>query len=275
MKVGGQAVVEGVMMRNKDRFAVAVRAQDKKIKVLRKKNTKYPKFFSYFFIRGIIGLFFTLYDGIKALIWSSNQQLEKDEKITTREVAVTIAFSLIFTVIIFVAIPFFSARWIQSEGFLFDVLDGVFRLALFIIYISVISLMKDVKTLFQYHGAEHKVINCYESKLKLNVINSKHCSRFNPRCGTSFVLLVMLIAIVLFTLIPGGMVAKLLGRIVLIPIIAGIAYELVKLSDRFSKNILVRIVTAPGLWLQRITTKEPSDKQLAVAIKSLEAVIKD
>ncbi|MBU1111758.1 MAG: DUF1385 domain-containing protein [archaeon] len=275
MKVGGQAVVEGVMMRNKDRFAVAVRAQDKKIKILRKKNTKYPKFFSYFFIRGIIGLFFTLYDGIKALIWSSNQQLEKDDKITTKEIILTIAFSLIFTVIIFVAIPFFSARWIQSDGFWFDVLDGVFRLALFIIYLSVISLMKDVKTLFQYHGAEHKVINCYESKQKLNVVNAKHCSRFNPRCGTSFVLLVMLIAIVLFTLIPGGLVAKLLGRILLIPIIAGIAYELVKLSDKYCNNILVRIVVAPGLWLQRITTKEPDEKQLMVAIRSLEAVIED
>jgi len=275
MKVGGQAVVEGVMMRNKDRFAVAVRAQDKKIKILKKRNTKYPKFFSYFFIRGIIGLFFTMFDGIKALIWSSNQQLEKEEKITNRDIVLTITFSLIFTVLIFIALPFFSARLIHSEGFLFDLLDGVFRLALFLIYLAGISLMKDVKILFQYHGAEHKVINCYESKQKLNVVNSKHCSRFNPRCGTSFMLLVMIIAVFLFALIQGGMVVELLGRILLIPVIAGISYELVKLSDRFSNNILVRIVVAPGLLLQRITTKDPSDKQLAVAIKSLEAVLED
>lgn len=275
MKVGGQAVVEGVMMRNKEKFAVAVRAQDKKIKVLKKKNTKYPKFFSYFFIRGIVGLFFTLYDGIKALIWSSNQQLEKEEKITTKEIVLTIVFSLIFTVAIFIVLPFFSARWIHSEGFWFDVLDGVFRLSLFIIYLLGISLMKEVQTLFQYHGAEHKVINCYEAKEKLNTVNAKHCSRFNPRCGTSFVLLVMLIAIVLFTLIPGGMVAEFLGRILLIPVIAGISYELVKLSDKYCNNIFVRIAVAPGLWLQRITTKEPDEKQLAVAIKSLEAVLED
>jgi uncharacterized protein YqhQ len=273
MQVGGQAVIEGVMMRNKNKFAVAVRAPDNEIKVKKEKSSKYPKYFNLIFVRGVIGLFYTLYDGIRALVWSSNQQLEEEEKISTKEMVFTIAFSLLITILFFVILPFFTARWIHSEGFIFDLLDGVFRLILFLGYLIAISYMNDVKILFKYHGAEHKTINCYEAKENLTVDNVKKFSRFNPRCGTSFLLLVMIIAIIMFTIVSGPWYVELGARILLIPVVAGIAYELIKLSAKYCNNILVRILVAPGLWLQRITTKEPTDKQLEVAIRALKEVV--
>ena len=274
MEVGGQAVVEGVMMRNKEKYAVAVRLKNGNIKIKKEKNTKYPKAFQIFFIRGIVGLFFTLYDGLRALIWSSDQQLEKEEKLTKKEVIGTIVLSFLFAILIFIALPFFGARWVHSEGLLFDILDGVFRIVLFVGYLLIISLMKDVKVLFQYHGAEHKSIACHEAKKKLTVENVKKYSRFHPRCGTSFIFIVLIISIFLFTFIHGAWYVKLIGRVLLLPVIAGLGYELIKLSGKYSRNPVVKILVAPGLWLQRITTREPSNKQIEVGIKSLKSVLK-
>lgn len=273
MEVGGQAVVEGVMMRNKEKYAVAVRLKDDTIKIKQEKSSKFPKIFQVVFIRGVVGLAYTLYDGIKALIWSSNQQLEIEEKLSKKEVIITIALSFLFAILLFIALPFFGARWLHSEGILFDILDGVFRIALFVGYLALISLMKDVQILFQYHGAEHKSIACYEAKKELTVENVKKYSRFHPRCGTSFIFVVLLLSILLFTFIEGAWYIKLVGRILLLPVIAGIGYELVKLSGKYRKNLFVKIFIAPGLWLQRITTREPSEKQLEVGIKSLKAVV--
>ncbi len=274
MEVGGQAVIEGVMMRNKEKFAVAVRTKDGKIKVKKEKSSNFPKFFNFPFVRGVVGLGYTLYDGVKALIWSSNQQLETEEKLTKKEIIWTITISFLFAIGIFVALPFFAANFIHSEGIWFDVLDGAIRVVLFLGYLSLISLSKDVKTLFQYHGAEHKTIACYEAKKPLTVKNVKKYSRFHPRCGTSFLFVVLILSIIMFALIQGPLWMKFLGRILLLPVIAGIGYEIIKLSGRYRKNPLVKIVVAPGLWLQRITTKEPSDKQLEVGIESLKAVLK-
>ena len=273
MNVGGQAVIEGVMMRNKKRFAVAVRTPNGEIKIKEEKSTKWPKVFDFPFMRGVVGLAYTLYDGVRALIWSSNQQLEKEEELTKKEIIGTIVLSFAFAITIFVVLPFFSARWIQSEGIMFDILDGGFRIALFLGYLLIISMMKDVKTLFQYHGAEHKAIYCNESGENLTLSNVKKYTRFHPRCGTSFLFIVLIISIVVFTLIPGAWYVKLMGRILLMPVVAGISYEIIKMSDKFKKNPVVRALISPGLWLQRITTKEPSDKQLEVGIASLKAVV--
>src|SRR3989344_9618182 len=160
MNVGGQAVIEGVMMRNKEKFAVAVRKKDGSIALFQEKSSFYPKFFEIPFMRGAIGLLYTMYDGVKALIWSSNQSLEADEKLTKKEIVLTIVISLLFAIFFFIIIPFFSARAIQSEGILFNLLEGVFRTVLFMGYLLLIARMNDVKTLFQYHGAEHKTIYC-------------------------------------------------------------------------------------------------------------------
>jgi uncharacterized protein YqhQ len=275
MNVGGQAVIEGVMMRNKHKFAVAVRKKDGSIKVKKDDNSKYPKWFKLPFIRGIVGLCYTLYDGIKALIWSSNQQTEEEEeKLSKREIIFTILTSFIFAIIIFVLIPFFSARWIHAEGYLFDVLDGVIRVGLFLGYLIAISLMKDVKRIFEYHGAEHKTIACHEAGEELNVHNVKKYSRFHPRCGTSFIFVVLIMTIILFSLVNGSWIVELVGRIVLLPVIAGISYELIKLSGKHHKNIVVQVLVKPGLWLQKITTREPDEKQIEVGIKALEGVVK-
>lgn len=274
MDVGGQAVIEGVMMRNKEHYAVAVRNKEGKINILKEKSTQFPKYFQYPFIRGVVGLGYTLYDGIRALIWSSNQQLETDEQISKKEAILTIGISILFSIFLFIVIPFFSAKFIHPDGIGFDAWDGIFRFIIFFGYLLIISRMKDVQVLFQYHGAEHKSIACYEAKEDLTVKNARRYSRFHPRCGTSFLLLVMIISVLIFTLIPGGHVMKFFGRILLMPVIAGIAYESIKLSNKFSKNIIVKSLIAPGLWLQRITTKEPSDLQLEVGLRSLKAVLK-
>ena len=176
MQIGGQAVIEGVMMRNKQRYAVAVRLPNGKIKLKQEKSTSYPKYFNFFFIRGIVGLGYSLYDGIRALIWSSNQNLGTEEKLTTTEIIGTIALSFLFVVLFFIALPFFTARFIQSEGIWFDILDGLFRVILFLGYLGLISLISEVRRIFQYHGAEHKAIACYEAGKKLTVANVKKYS---------------------------------------------------------------------------------------------------
>jgi len=273
MNVGGQAVIEGVMMRNKEKYAVAVRLPNGEIKVKKEKSSMFPKYFNVPFIRGVIGLGYTLYDGVRALIWSSNQNLGVEEKLTKKEVVATIATSFVFAILIFVVLPFFSAQWLSSNGPWFDVLDGVFRVTLFLGYLTLISFMKDVKTLFQYHGAEHKTIYCYENKKELTVENVKTFSRFHPRCGTSFLFIVLLLSIFIFSLISGPIWMKFVGRLVLFPVIAGIGYEIIKLSGKYSENKMVKFFIAPGLWLQRITTKEPNDAQIEIGIRSLKAVI--
>ena len=273
MNVGGQAIIEGVMMRNKEKFAVAVRLKNGRIKIRKEKSSTFPKFFNVPFVRGSIGLFYMLYDGVRALIWSGNQQAAKKEKLTKKEIVFTLLISLLFSLFFFIGIPFFAAGFISSEGSWFNLLDGLFRITIFIGYLFLISLMKDVKTLFKYHGAEHKSIACYEAKEELTVENVKRFSRFHPRCGTSFIFIVLILSILIFTLVSGPMWVKFLGRILLLPVIAGIGYEFIKLSAKHSSNKIVKLLITPGLWLQRLTTKEPDEKQIEVGIKALKAVV--
>ncbi len=273
--VGGQAVIEGVMMRNKEHFAVAVRLKDGSIKVNKEQSSTFPKIYQKPFIRGVIGLFYALYDGLRALIWSSNQQLETDEQLSKWEIFSTIALSLLFSIFFFIIIPFFSAHYIHSTGFLFNILDGAFRLLIFLGYIYLISFMKEVKTLFQYHGAEHKTIYCHEAKQPLTVENVRTFSRFHPRCGTSFLFFIIILSIIVFSFIPGPMWMKLVGRIIFLPILAGIGYEFIRLSGTYINNPFIKLIVQPGLWVQRLTTKEPTDQQLEVGIASLKAVLKE
>ncbi len=273
MEVGGQAVIEGVMMRNKEKFAIAVRLPNGNIRVKKEKSVKFPKIFNVPFVRGVVGLGYMLYDGIRALVWSSNQNLGEDEQLSNKEIVGTVVVSLLFSLVIFVGLPFLFAHLIHPEGFLFDAIDGAFRVLLFVGYLLLISFMKDVKTLFQYHGAEHKTIYCYESGEALTLKNVKKYSRFHPRCGTTFLFIVVLLSIFTFTLISGAWWVELVGRLLLMPVIAGVSYEVIKLAGKYGNNVCVRFLIAPGLWLQRITTREPTDKQLQVGIESLKAVL--
>ena len=274
MEVGGQAVIEGVMMRNKEKYAVAVRLPNGKINVLKEKSSSFPKWFNVFFLRGAVGLGYALYDGVRALTWSSNQNLGKEERLSKKEIAGTVALSFLSAIALFVGIPFFAAKWLHGDGLWFNVFDGLFRVGLFLGYLAIISQMKDVKTLFQYHGAEHKTIYCHENEKELTVENVRGFSRFHPRCGTSFLFLILILSIITFSFLSGAWWIKLGGRILLLPVISGIGYELIKLSSKYGDNLFVKAVTAPGLWLQRITTKEPNDEQIEVGIASLKAVLK-
>ena len=276
--VGGQAVIEGVMMRCKNRVAIAVRKPNDKISLKKQKiNSLTSKsFFKWPFIRGIIILIETLIFGIKALNYSANESLDQEEeKISNWELVITTTVAFIFAILIFIILPLYLTKLTTTDGFWFNLIDGIIRIAIFILYIVAISRMKDVKTLFQYHGAEHKAVACYEAGEPVTVKNAKKYTTVHQRCGTTFLIIVLVISIIVFSLIiTESFLIKVLGRILLMPVIAGISYELLKLGAKYDKNILMRILVAPGLLLQKLTTKEPNDRQLAVSVKAINAVIK-
>ncbi len=294
LSVGGQAVMEGVMMKSPNYMAIAVRKK-KKIIVKKEKLKKRPKFFRWLFIRGILNLIDQLVLGIKALTWSADQQAEKkEEKITKTEMIVTLLISFGFVVLIFIVVPYFITYLAgfkeETRPIMFNLIDGLIKIGFFIIYLVVISLMKDIKRLFQYHGAEHKAVYCYENNKKLTIENAKKFSPLHPRCGTSFLFIVLIISILLFSILPSLVIYLSPGfinlnfwarriilvilRILMIPIIAGIGYELLKLSSRFEKNFLVRILIMPGLLVQRLTTRKPNSKQIEVALMALKEVLR-
>ena len=289
--IGGQAVLEGVMMRNKNKYAVAVRKPDGKIEVDTRELNYDPKSLlrRIPFIRGIIVFADSLSLGMNIISYSASFYEEEEEetgfdralkKIFGKRaddvvMGFTILCSVIMAIALFMLLPYgvseLLKRYVVSEGLVL-LTEGILRMLVFIIYVAAIALMKDIKRLYQYHGAEHKCINCIESGRPLTVKNVKRTSRFHKRCGTSFLLLVVIIGIVLCFFIRTDIIFfRILYRLLMIPVVAGIAYELLRASGR-KDNIFLNIVSAPGLWLQRITTKEPDDEMIEVAIASVEAV---
>ena len=285
--IGGQAVLEGVMMRNRDKYAVAVRTTDGNIHVDvdEFKGAAYGAWVRRTpFLRGIFIFLDSLSLGLKAINLSSAYFDEEDpasvksgasDKREAVFTALVTIVSFAIAIAAFMLLPYFLAslfkRFITSPG-LIAVLEGVMRIVVFVVYILLISLMKDIRRLFAYHGAEHKCINCIESGHALTVENAKKASRLHRRCGSSFLLFVMLVSIVLFFFIRAESLIMRLGlRILLIPVIAGISYELIYLAGR-TDNILLRALSAPGLWLQRLTTKEPDDAMIETGIAAVEAV---
>lgn len=274
MHLGGQAVVEGVMMRNNNKIAVAVRKPDKSIKVIKFNYSRFNKL-KIPFLRGILILIETLYIGMKALFISAEQQETEKSKVTDFELYATIAFSILLAVSIFIFLPLLLSRLITSDTGIINLLDGIFRIAIFIIYLLLISLSKDIKRVFQYHGAEHKVVYCYEDKKPLTVKNCLPYKTLHPRCGTAFIFIVLIISILFFSFIRfDSFLHKFIARLFLIPIIAGISYEILKLSAKHQKSGIIRLLILPGLALQKITTKRPSKQQIEVAIASAKAVTK-
>ena len=291
--IGGQAVLEGIMMKNKDDYAVAIRKPDGEIEVdvsvfrgcLQGKGiTKIP------FIRGVFNFIDSLRLGMKALNYSASFYEDEEAGETKLDKAldkvsggkgesvlmgITTVFSVILAVGIFILLPYFLSslltEYVRNTSLL-AIIEGAIRIFIFFAYIVGISLMKDIHRLYQYHGAEHKCINCIEKGRPLTVYNVKKSSRIHKRCGTSFMFLVMFVSIILFFFIR---VAKpwlrVLIRVALIPVIAGISYEIIRLAGR-SDNFLVKIISSPGMLLQRLTTKEPDESMIEVAIKAVEAV---
>lgn len=291
--IGGQAVLEGVMMRNKDMYAVAVRKPDGDIAV---EIDEYhgiaygSKLLNIPFIRGIFVFIDSLILGLKSLNYSSSFYEEEKEKPSKLDegldhvsgghedtflMVVTTLLSFVFAIALFMVLPYalseVLAKFVRNTS-LVAIFEGVIRILIFILYILLISRMKDIKRLFQYHGAEHKCINCIEKGRPLTVGNVRKSSRLHKRCGSSFILFVMLVSIVLFFFIRvDSYVLRVVVRIALIPVISGISYEIIRLAGR-TDFILVSLISAPGLWLQKLTTKEPDDSMIEVAIKSVEAV---
>ena len=277
--VGGQAVIEGVLMRNKDKIAIAVRREDKSISVKKERVgmlTKKYAFLGLPFVRGTVNLIETLVVGIRALNYSANESInEEEEKITKSEMIGTTVFALVVALGLFLLLPLVLTKLLPTRNeFQFNIIDGVIRLVIFLVYVLLISMMSDVKRIFQYHGAEHKSVNCYESGKSLTLENVRKCSLVHRRCGTTFLLIVMAISIVVFSfIISDSFWVKFGGRIVLMPVVAGISYELLKAGAKYPRNILLRAMVFPGLMLQKLTTREPDDTQLEVAIKALQAVV--
>jgi uncharacterized protein YqhQ len=285
INIGGQAVIEGVMMRAPGSFAIAVRRKDGEIAVRRQKITiDHNRLFKKPIFRGMVGLYDALVLGIKAINFSAEHSGDADEKITKKESFFGLLLGLILGVFLFVFAPLWITEFlkrffslIEKSFFIYNAVDGVIRVIFFLVYIIIISRMKDIQRVFEYHGAEHKSIFTYEAGLPLTVENAKGMSRFHPRCGTSFLLIVMIVAIIIFSLIPkdSAFIIKLSSRVVLLPLIAGVSYEMLKLSARFKNNFFVKILIVPGLWLQRLTTREPDEKELEVAIASIKVALSE
>lgn len=278
--LGGQAIIEGVMIRNEDVVATAVRNPEGEIVTKKEKiNSFAKKFRKAYFIRGVVNLVESLIIGIKTLNYSANiaagQKTEKEKPISTGYMAITLIIALAFALFLFKFIPLTIAQYFSSHvsenNYLFNIVDGLVKIAIFIGYVLFISRMKDVKRVFQYHGAEHKAVNCYEAKEKVNLENCKKYSTIHLRCGTSFVITVLAISIVVYIFIPKELSfsSKLFWRIMLLPVIAGISYEILKIGSKYEKSIFSKILTSPGRLIQKITTKEPDEKQLEVAITAL------
>lgn len=304
--IGGQAILEGVMMRGPFKTAMAVRKSDGEIECRVDENgTKTRcRFLRLPVIRGCVNFIDSLVIGMKALMFSAEfVDLEDDEpaeskfdkwledklgdKIKDIVIYAAIAISLVLSVGLFILLPTAltrGAEWLlslvpsaafsQSRVFT-GVCEGVVRMAIFIGYLALVSQMSDIRRVFEYHGAEHKTIACYEGGEELTCENIRKYTRFHPRCGTSFLLFVMIISIILFSLLPRtGIFVRMLMRLALLPVVAGLSYEVIKLAGRHQGGI-IGALTKPGLWLQKLTTREPDDSQIEVAIASMKAVIPD
>lgn len=277
--IGGQAVIEGVMMRGPELTATAVRTPEGKIEISSRPvnsiSDRYP-ILKKPLLRGCVSLIESLVIGIRSLGYSAQMAGEEEEQLSDRELAGTIAFAFVLAAILFIAIPTGAAKLFHSiteDPVFLNLMEGVLRLFIFIAYIVGISRMKDIQRVFQYHGAEHKTIACFEAGEALTVENAMKHTRFHKRCGTSFLLIVMLVSIFVFAFLGWpSLIERIVSRIVLLPVVAGISYEIIRFSAN-SDNCILGWAVKPGLWLQRLTTREPELDMLEVAIESAKAVL--
>lgn len=288
--IGGQAVLEGIMMRNGGKYAVAVRKPDKEIVVDVQGHsglTDKHKFLNVPFIRGVFKFIESLTVGVKTLTYSASFIEDEEETKTSKKtedilMALTVCFSVVLSVGLFIVLPFLLSEFAKkvlsiNSTAVIAIIEGFARILIFLLYIVLISRMKDIQRTFMYHGAEHKCINCIEHGMELNVQNVKKSSRLHKRCGTSFLLFVVVISIISFIIVSaiipeaGSGWLKLVVRLLLIPIIAGISFEILRFAGN-SDGKIIGIVSKPGMWLQKLTTREPEDDMIEVGIAAVEAV---
>lgn len=295
--IGGQALIEGVMMRGPVETAMAVRTPDGEIvieKVDDERDKKIPKFFKLPVIRGLVNFVQTMILGYKTIMRSAelsgfeeNEEPSKFDKFLTEKLGEKLytiigiiagILGVAIAVCLFVFVPTWLVKlfntYIFSLGIFTAAAEGIIKIAVFVAYIGLVALMPDIKRVYEYHGAEHKTIACYEAGEELTAENAKKHKRFHPRCGTSFILIILILSILLFLAVPAELqvLYRFALRIVMLPLTVGIGYEIIKLVGRHD-NKFTRIISAPGLWLQRLTTREPDEKQIEVAIASLKAVM--
>ncbi|MDD3819032.1 MAG: DUF1385 domain-containing protein [Actinomycetota bacterium] len=280
IQVGGQAVIEGVMMRSKNFWALSVRKPDKTISTqLFKESSPASKnrIFGFFIIRGVASLISNLLVGFKALSYSANESTDSEIEFSKKDMLISTIIAVVFAVGVFFVLPTVIGKTFFnniSNIVVYNILEGLVRIGFFLVYIIAVSQIKDIKRVFQYHGAEHKSINAYENGEELKPENVKKYSTINVRCGTSFLMIVMIIAIFVFSLLgKQTMLWRILSRVLLVPVIAGISYEFIMLAGKFNNNKLIRALLYPGLLLQKITTREPDIDQIEVAIDSLNSVL--
>ena len=295
--IGGQAVIEGVMMRAPHSYCTAVRRPDGTVTTQESpisRPSERRKAYGWFGIRGLATIGQGLKIGFRALQFSAAQAIEEEEESAGNQekkpdgkgseipgwmMALNIAFSVGFFIFLYKFVPLVLTTELQKstgalEGnFGFSLVDGIIRLAIFLAFLTLVSRMKDIRRVFQYHGAEHKVVFNYESGEPVEVSRAQSFTTFHPRCGTSFLMVVMIVSIVVYSLVPVESFAmRMLSRVVLLPVIAGLSYEVIRFASRRSRSVLAWMV-APGLWLQRITTKNPSDDQVEISIRALEGAM--
>ncbi|MCL4424845.1 MAG: DUF1385 domain-containing protein [Firmicutes bacterium] len=277
---GGQAVIEGVMMRGPRKLAIAVRRPDGGITVMEEEIpallSQWP-FLRWPFFRGILALVEAMTLGIKALLLSANESLAEEEKIGQKEWALTVTGSIILALLVFFVLPTWLINLLKpqigSHPLALNLTEGLIRMSILVLYIWSIARMKDVQRVLEYHGAEHKAIYAYEAGAELTVEAAIIKPRKHPRCGTSFLLFVVLVSVIVFSFFGWpNLLLRIALRLVLLPVVAGISYEAIRLAGR-SQHPLVKLMVLPGLWLQNFTTREPDDSQLEVATAALQAVL--
>ncbi|NMA63875.1 MAG: DUF1385 domain-containing protein [Syntrophomonadaceae bacterium] len=278
---GGAAVIEGVMMRGPSNLALAVRQPNGNIALEKEEvlplTSKHP-WFKLPLIRGTFVMIDSLVIGMKALSRSANLAMdEEEEELSLVEIAITIVLATLLAVLLFIVVPTGAVHALRTSVagvFLQNVVEGIIRIAVFLAYVWAISRMEDIDRVFMYHGAEHKAIHTYEHGEDLTVDNAQKYPTFHPRCGTSFLVVVMVISIFVFALLGDGSLAWKIGsRILVLPVVAGLGYEFIKLTARYSDTGWGQILIAPGQWLQGMTTREPDDSQMEVALKALREVL--
>jgi uncharacterized protein YqhQ len=280
--IGGQAVIEGVMMRAGNVWTVAVRNIEKDIVIKRENVRSLPKPLKLPVLRGVVALVQSLSIGIRALLYSAEASGHEEETPSSTSLLFTVLVAFVIGIGLFLLLPLYATKMlgmafgsINNSSLVFNLVDGIIRVAVFLAYILSINMSREIRRVFEYHGAEHKAVHAYEAGETLTPENAGKYSTLHPRCGTSFLLIVMMMSILIFSFIPKdwNIAGKFLSRLILIPLIAGLSYEFIKISSKKMKNPFIRLAAAPGLYLQKLTTGEPSHEQLEVAIRALTEVL--
>ncbi len=281
LRIGGQAVLEGVMMRSPRAMAVAVRKPDGTIATTSQTvDTVFHRLrpFTWFPLRGVVSLIEMFLLGLKALSWSAQESTGEEEEFGTKEIIISFGFAIVFVVLLFILLPAFLAGYtkgVANTTFLKSLVEGVVRITLFLGYIAAVAQMKDIKRVFQYHGAEHKTVHAYEAGLDLTPDNVEKYSPLHVGCGTGYLLSVMVIAILIFALIPKtSLLARIGIQLLLVPLIASVTFEFTRLARRYEHSPITKVLMAPGLWLQKLTAREPDHGQIEVAIASLNEAVR-